>query len=270
MIDMNLFAVVTGASSGIGLELALEFARNGYDLLITSATDRIEIVKGDVAAFGTEVHSFESDLSEPGGVEALYQKIKSMGRPLDAIAINAGVGVGGEFARETYLNDELRLIDLNCRSTVHLAKLVIRDMAARKEGKVLFTSSIAATMPGTFEAVYSASKAFVQSFALALHEECKDIGVTVTALMPGPTDTHFFERADMEDTRVGAGKKDDPSDVAKEGFEALMAGKAQHIAGSLKTKIMGHMADVLPENVKAKMHRHLSEPGGASPDQARQ
>ena len=137
------------------------------------------------------------------------------------------------------LADELRLIDLNVRSTVHLAKHVVRDMVARDEGRVLFTSSIASTMPGAFQAVYNASKSFVQSFALALRNELKDTDVTVTSLMPGPTDTEFFERADMLDTKVGAGDKDDPADVARDGFEALMAGDERVVSASLKTKLQG-------------------------------
>ena len=123
------------------------------------------------------------------------------------------------------------------RSTVHLCKLVLADMVERDEGRMLFTSSIAATMPGSFQAVYNASKSFVQSFALALRNELKDTGVTVTSLMPGPTDTEFFERADMEDTKVGAEEKDDPAEVARQGYEALMAGKERVVGGSFKNKV---------------------------------
>jgi len=183
---------------------------------------------------------------------------------VDAIAINAGVGVGGDFARDTDLRDELNLINLNVVSTVHLAKRVVKDMVARGSGRILFTSSIAALMPGSFEAVYAASKAFVQSFAEAIRNELKDTGVTVTALQPGPTETNFFHRADMEDTRAGASKKDDPADVAKQGFDALMAGKDHVIAGSIMTKLQGAMAKVLPETLNAEQHRKLAEPGSAN------
>jgi hypothetical protein len=146
-------------------------------------------------------------------------------------------------------------------SSVHLAKRVVKDMVERGNGRILFTSSIAALMPGAFEAVYSASKAFLHSFSEALRNELKDTGVTVTALMPGPTNTNFFHRADMDDTKVGASKKDNPAEVAKQGFDALMAGKDDLIAGSLKTKLQGTVTKVLPETVKAEQHRHLSEPG---------
>ena len=175
-------------------------------------------------------------------------------------AINAGVGVGGEFARETDLKDELNLINLNVVSTVHLAKRVVKDMVERGQGKILFTSSIAALMPGPFEAVYAASKAFVQSFSQGLRNELKDTGVTVTALMPGPTDTNFFHRAGMDNTKVGTDQKDDPAIVAKQGFEALMAGKDHVIAGSLKTKLQGTVSKVLPDTVNAQQHRQLTEP----------
>jgi uncharacterized protein len=173
------------------------------------------------------------------------------------------VGAGGAFATDTALEDELRLIDLNVRSTVHLAKYVVRDMVARDEGRILFTSSIASTMPGSFQAVYNASKSFVQSFALALRNELKDTGVTVTSLMPGPTDTEFFERADMLDTKVGAGDKDDPADVARDGFEALMAGKERVVSASLSTKLQGRGGRFMPDSAKAAMHRRMAEPGSA-------
>lgn len=197
-------------------------------------------------------------------METLYSQIKALGRPLDAIAINAGVGVGGEFARETDLKDELNLINLNVVSSVHLAKRIVRDMVEQGSGRILFTSSIASLMPGPFEAVYAASKAFIQSFSEALRNELKDTGVTVTALLPGPTDTNFFHRAGMDDTKAGSQKKDDPAEVAKQGFEALMAGKDAVIAGSLMTKVQGAVSKVLPDTVNAEQHRQLTEPGSAN------
>ena len=152
------------------------------------------------------------------------------------------------------------------RSTVHLAKHVVRDMVARGEGRMLFTSSIASTMPGTYQAVYNASKSFVQSFALALREELDGTGVTVTSLMPGPTETEFFERAEMLDTKVGADDKDDPADVARDGFEALMAGKERVVSASMKTKLQGRAGRLMPDRVKAKMHAKMAEPGSADED----
>ena len=259
------FAVVTGASSGIGRELARQFAANDFDLLICAEDDDIVAAADELRAGGAAVTVAQVDLAAPGGVDELYAAIRAAGRPVDAIALNAGIGAGGAFAGpdgdRTELDDELRVIDLNVRSTVHLAKHVVADMVERDAGRVLFTSSIASTMPGSFQAVYNASKSFVQSFALALRNELKDTGVTVTALMPGPTETEFFERADMLDTKVGASDKDDPADVAREGFEALMAGKERVVAGSLSTKLQGKGSRVMPDRVKAAMHRRMAEPG---------
>lgn len=257
-------AVVTGASNGIGYELALQFAQNGFDLLVTATGSSINEAAVTLEELGAKVETVQADLATYDGVETLYNKIKATNRPVEAIAINAGVGVGGEFARETDLQSELNLINLNVVSSVHLAKRVVNDMVERGNGRILFTSSIAAIMPGPFEAVYAASKAFIHSFSEALRNELKDTGVTVTALMPGPTDTNFFHRAGMDDTLVGANQKDDPAVVAKQGFEALMKGKDHIIAGSLLTKIQGAVSQVLPDTVNAEQHRKLSEPGSAN------
>ncbi len=255
------FAVVTGASSGIGYELAKQFAQNNFDLLITASSATIEDAAQDIRALGSHVETIQADLATYDGVETLYAKIQSLGRPLDAIAINAGVGVGGDFARETSLQDELNLINLNVVSSVHLAKRVLPAMIAQDSGGVLFTSSVVALMPGPFEAVYAASKAFIQSFAEALRNELKDTNVTITALQPGPTETNFFHRAGLDDTKVGTSKKDDPADVAKQGFESLMAGKDHVVAGSLKTKVQAAMTNVLPATANAEQHRKMAEPG---------
>jgi len=196
----------------------------------------------------------------------LYRHIANTGRPVEVLALNAGVGAGGAFATETELNDELELIDLNVRSTVHLCKLVLADMVERDEGRILFTSSIASTMPGAFQAVYNASKSFVQSFALAIRNELKDTGVTITSLMPGPTETEFFERADMEDTKVGSEEKDDPMEVAQQGFDALMAGEEKVVGGSFKNKVQTVAGKVIPDSKKAELHRQMAEPGSAKED----
>jgi short-subunit dehydrogenase len=257
------FAVVTGASSGIGLELAKQFATHGYDLLVVAEDTGIEGAAASLRSLGARVDAVQADLATHEGVHALVERIEAAGRPVDAVAINAGVGVGGPFI-ETDLDAELNLINLNIVSTVHLAKHVLKKMAARGEGRVLFTSSIAAEMPGPFEAVYAASKAFVQSFSEALRNELKDTNVSVTALQPGPTETNFFHRAEMDDTRVGAGKKDDAAEVARQGFEAMLAGKDHVVAGSIKNKLQSTMAQITPEPALAEMHRHLSEPGSGS------
>lgn len=250
-IDERQFAVATGASSGIGRELAKQFAEHGFDLLITSTGPATAEAAGELRALGAKVETITADLATYDGVESLYQAIQATGRPLDAIAINAGVGVGGDFTGQTDLQDELDLIQLNIAGTVHLAKRVLPDLVARGAGRVLFTSSIAALMPGAFAAVYNASKAFVQSFSEALRNELKGSGVTITALQPGPTDTNFFQQAEMEDTKVGQSKKDDPAMVAKQGFDALMA------------KAQGALAKVMPDTSTAQMHRGMAEPDAA-------
>ncbi len=256
-------AVVTGASNGIGYELAKQFAQNGFDLLVTATGPRINEAAQAFEDLGAKVETVQADLATYDGVESLYNKIKATNRPVDAIAINAGVGVGGEFTK-TDLQEELNLIELNVASTVHLAKRVVKDMVERGKGRILFTSSIVSQMPSPFQAVYAASKAFVHSFSEAIRNELKDTGVTVTALMPGATETNFFHRAGLDDTKVGSDKKDDPAEVAKQGFEALMAGKDSVLAESLKTKIQGAISSILPDTVTAEQNRKLNEPGSAN------
>jgi uncharacterized protein len=257
-------ALVTGASSGIGFGLAKQFAGNGFDLIIAAEDDQLATAKRDLEAAGVRVEAVQVDLATESGVKELYRKVSVAGRPLAAAALNAGRGAGGAFATDTKLEDELEIVDLNVRSTVQLAKYVVSDMVSQDAGRILFTSSIASTMPGPFQAVYNASKSFVQSFALALRNELKDTGVSVTSLMPGPVDTEFFGRADMDqDTKVGTGDKDDPADVARDGFQALMNGEERVVSHSLKTKIQGVGSRVLPDSVKAEMHRKMAEPGSA-------
>jgi uncharacterized protein len=256
-------AVVTGASSGIGFELAKVFGEEGFDLLIAAEDNELHKAQESLKATGATVQAHRVDLATEAGVVELYRHIENDGRSVEALALNAGIGAGGAFATETQLDDELKLIDLNVRSTVHLCKLVVREMVERDRGRILFTSSIASTMPGPFQAVYNASKSFVQSFALALRNELKETEIAVTALMPGPTDTEFFERAEMEDTRVGAEEKDDPAEVARQGFDALMAGEAKVIAGSKMNKAQAIGGRLVPDGAKAEMHRRMAEPGSA-------
>jgi len=256
-------AVVTGASSGIGLELARQFADHGFDLIVNAEDDAIETAAAGLRQNGCQVQAVRADLRRSASVEDLYAAIRSAGRPLAAAALNAGVGQGGAFVDQN-LDDIHDTIDLNVTSTVHLAHLVLRDMVRRNDGRVLITSSIASTMPGSYHAIYNASKAFHQSFAYAIQDELKDSAVTVTSLMPGPTDTDFFARADMEDTRVGHDSKDDPADVARMGFEALMAGKSRVVASSVKTKVHEAVDKVLPDRVKAALHGQMAKPDDGS------
>ncbi|WP_148575086.1 SDR family NAD(P)-dependent oxidoreductase [Nocardioides caldifontis] len=263
--DAAPLAVVTGGSSGIGLSLARGLLRRGHDVVVAAedselatATEELRAGAGD-----REVMAVPADLSMPEGVTALYDEVAHLGRPVDVLALNAGIGVGGRFW-ETSLEDDLRLVDLNVRSTVHLAKLVVRDMVARGSGRVLVTASIAAKAPGPYHATYAASKAFVHSFAEGIRHELSDTGVTVTSLMPGPTDTEFFERADMEDTKVGSGKKDDPDDVAEDGLDALFAGKDHVVAGSVKNKAMAAASSASPDRAAAATMGQMTKPGSGS------
>jgi uncharacterized protein len=195
-------------------------------------------------------------------VERLAARVAELGRPVDVLAANAGVGEGGDFAHGD-LRAHLRLIDLNVRSAVHLTGLYLRGMLERDDGAVLFTSSIAATMPGPYASTYNASKSFLLSFAEALSVEVKDSGVTVTALMPGPTDTNFFQRAGIEDTKLGQSKKDDPREVARDGLDALFSGKDHVVAGSFKNKLQAAAGYALPDPAVAAAHAGMSKPGSA-------
>ena len=256
--DRSGFAVVTGGSSGIGYELAKQFADNGYDVLIAAEDpEHLAQTRAALLAGGAVIDTHASDLSTEQGVESLVRAIG--GRPVDILCVNAGIGLGGPFA-ETDLQRELKMIDLNVRGAVQLTKLVLKDMVARNSGKLLFTSSIAATHPDPFEAVYGSTKVFLRWFGEALRNELKDTGVGVTVLMPSVTDTNFFARADMLDTNAGAMEnKDDPAVVAKAAFDALMADRDK-VVPRLKNKVMGAVADIMPAPVGAQMHRALSEP----------
>ena len=250
---------ITGASSGIGFELARQFAQHDFDVVVVADDAGIHQAADALRSSGAAVSPLQLDLATDEGVEELWTVVSNVGRPLAAAALNAGIGRGGKFTRIP-LEDDLEVVDVNVRSTVHLAKRVLADMQARDTGRVLFTSSIASTMPGTYQAVYNASKSFVQSFAEALQEELKDTAVTITSLMPGPTDTNFFHRAGMDDTPVGQSSKDDPAQVAEQGFEALMKGEKKLVAGSVKTKLTGVADKVLPDSAKGKAHAAMAKP----------
>ncbi|MFI6043777.1 SDR family NAD(P)-dependent oxidoreductase [Nocardia sp. NPDC051321] len=261
MTESRPLALVTGASSGIGLEIAKQLRSRDYDLVIAAEDATITAAADSLRHTGTEVRAVQVDLRTAAGVERLYASATEDGRRPEVAALNAGVGRGGLFT-ETELADELDIVDLNVRSTVHLTKLITRDMAERGSGRLLFTSSLAATMPGPRQAVYNASKSFVQSFAEALREELRDNGITVTALLPGPTDTDFFRRAKMVATRMGQGPKDDPADVARQGVEAMLNGDRKVFAASLAVKAAGLVNSAVPDPIKAKLHRVMAMPTG--------
>ncbi|WP_294256095.1 SDR family NAD(P)-dependent oxidoreductase [uncultured Sphingomonas sp.] len=252
------FAIVTGASSGIGLELARLAARDGYDLLVVADTplvDAAAALKGE----GVEVQSVETDLSTIEGVDRLLTA--AGGRRIDLLCANAGHGLGGGFLDQE-VSEWRHVIDTNITGTVYLLQKVLRQMRDAGEGKVLITGSIAGWIPGSFQAVYNGSKAFVDNFAAAIRNELKDVkGITITTLLPGPVETEFFERAGMMDTKVGQSEsKSDPADVAKDGWTALMKG-TDNIVSGLSNKLQVAGAGVLPQSVTAEQHRKIAEPG---------
>jgi short-subunit dehydrogenase len=257
----NKLALITGASSGIGLYLAQELAGRGYDLVVASAGDRLEAAAQVLRSGDVEVLEVQGDLATREGVESLWNQVTSLGRNLDVACINAGVGVGGLFV-DTDLQQELNMVELNCAGTVQLAKYVVAQMLGQGEGKILFTASIAGEMVAPREAVYAATKAFVLSFAHSLRYELRDSGVSVTALQPGPTDTDFFHRAGMDNTKVGSEGKSEsqPADVAHQGIEALFAGKDHVYAASATTKLEGMLANIVPGAAKGAMHEKMAKP----------
>jgi short-subunit dehydrogenase len=251
-------AVVTGASSGIGLGLAIECARSGFDLVVAADRPLADALE-EIQSLGATAEAVQADLATPDGVDQLYRKIA--GRPVAALLANAGHGLGRGFLDQSF--DEItHVIDTNITGTLALIHRVGNDMRARNSGRILLTGSIAGFMPGTFQAVYNGTKAFIDSFSWALRNELKDSGVTVTCLMPGATDTEFFSRADMLDTKVGTAQKMDAYEVAKIGFKAMMNGDGDVVAG-LKNKLQSAIASVTPSAVLAEQHRKMAEPGTA-------
>lgn len=249
-------AVVTGASSGIGLELARCCARAGYDLVI--AADRpCDDALAALALEGAAAEAVQADLATLPGVDRLIAAIGD--RPVDALLANAGHGLGHAFLDQDF--EAVRhVIDTNITGTLYLIRKVGEDMRARGTGRILITGSIAGFIPGTYQAVYNGTKAFIDSFSLALRAELKGSGVTVTCLMPGATETAFFDRADMSDTKVGRQEKDDPAEVARIGFEAMMNGDGDVVTG-WKNKLQTVLANVTPAGVLAEQHRKMAEPG---------
>ena len=250
------FAIVTGASTGIGYELAREAAEEGYDLLIAADEAKIELAADELRAHGGMVEAVQADLSGPEGVDKLYAA--AAGRRVDALLANAGRGLGRGFLDQDPA-EWRHVVDTNITGTLLLLQRVGRDMRSAGEGRILITGSIAGFMPGTFQAVYNGSKAFLDSFSYALRHELKDSGVTVTCLMPGATETEFFERADMLDTKVGTAKKADPASVAKTGFKAMLNGEGDVVAG-WDNKLRAAIAHIAPAGVLAEMHRGMAEP----------
>lgn len=251
------FAIVTGASSGIGREVARVLGEEGYDLLLCAEDPAIDEAQYDIPNLAVE--ALQVDLATYDGVEDLVEAIGE--RAVDALVLNAGIAVGGRFL-ETSLDDDLELIALNIGAVVHLAKRLLPRMVAAGQGRVLVTGSVTSMLPGPYYATYSASKAFALNFAQSVRYELKDTGVTVTTMLPGPTDTEFFERGGMEETRVGqSDAKDDPAEVARDGVAAMLAGKDDAVVGStLRNTLMSRASKALPEQVKAATQARLTKP----------
>jgi uncharacterized protein len=249
-------AVITGASSGIGLELAKLSAENGFDLIL-SADEPLDHAAELCVQLGAAVESVVVDLASLSGVDTLVKAIGD--RTVDALIANAGHGLGQGFLDQDF--DEVQhVIDTNITGTIYLIHQVGWRMRERAAGRILITGSVAGFMPGTYHAVYNGTKAFIDSFAYALRAELKDSGVTVTCLMPGPTETEFFERAGLTDTNVGQSAKDDPADVARDGFDAMMRGESDVVSG-WKNKLQTTIANVTPAEILAEQHRRMTEPG---------
>jgi short-subunit dehydrogenase len=253
------FAIITGASTGIGFELAKRCAREGYDLLIAADEPEIERAAASLRGRGTEVEALQADLATIEGVDKLYAAAK--GRKIDALLANAGRGLGHAFLDQDF-EKARRVADTNITGTIYLIHKVGNDMRRRNSGKILITGSIAGFTPGSFQAVYNGTKAFLNSFSFALREELRNTNITVTCLMPGATETEFFRRADMMDTAVGTAQKDDPAEVANNGFDAMMKGEGDAVSG-LKNKVQSAAANVTPAGVLASQHRKMAEPGTA-------
>jgi short-subunit dehydrogenase len=255
-LDKRPVAIVTGASTGIGYELARCCAQNGFDLLVAADEDEIHEAADDFRTLGVDVEAVEADLATIEGVEELYAATR--GREINALLANAGRGLGHGFLDQDF-NDVIRVIDTNITGTIYLIQKVARDMRRRRSGKILITGSIAGFTPGAYQAVYHASKAFIDSFSFALRAELKDTGITVTCLMPGATETEFFDRADLQDTKVGQSSKDNPADVAETGFKAMMNGDGDVVTG-WHNKLQSAIANITPAAILAEQTRKQYQP----------
>jgi len=257
-LDRGL-AVVTGASSGIGFELARCAAIDGYDLIIVADEPAIHDAADLLGEHGVAISDIQADLSTAEGVNQLIAAIDANGHPVDLLMANAGRGLGHAFLDQSF-GDIRKVVDTNVTGTLDVVHRIGRRMRERRFGRILLTGSIAGYMPGAFQAVYNGTKAFVDSFAYALREELRDTGVGVTVLMPGPTETEFFERANLLDTEMGQADKDDAGYVARSGYRAMMEGEADIVTG-WSNKLQTTMAGFMSPETLARRHRRMAEPG---------
>ncbi|MFP7493455.1 SDR family NAD(P)-dependent oxidoreductase [Terribacillus saccharophilus] len=253
MSEQRKLAVITGASSGLGLELAKQFAQDNYDIAISGSSDRIFEAADTIRDLGVEAYPLKADAATYDGVESFWNFVSELKRPVEAAVLNVGIGLGGAFT-DTDLDDELKLISINISGTVHMAKRVVHHMVPNGRGRILIVSSISATQPTPYETVYGPSKAFGYMFAESLREELRETGVTVTALLPGATDTNFHSNAGMDSSEIGSSKKNDKVLVAKQGYEALMNDEDHVVGGDEETKQQAEDNRTTPEPVKAANH----------------
>ncbi len=258
MTSQRPLALVTGGSSGIGFELAKQFAQNGFDVAISGSSGKVHDAAAALRDLGAEAYAHKADAATYEGVEGFWTFVTSLGRPVEAAALNVGIGIGGAFV-DNDLEDEFRLIAINVTGTVHLAKRVVQHMVPNKRGRILITSSVSATLPTPYETVYGPSKAFGFMFAEALREELRDTGVTVTALLPGATDSEFHKNAGMANSAIGDMKKNDKTLVARQGFEALMNDVDHVVGGDEDTKQQVVKNRTTPEPEKAARHAKMTK-----------
>lgn len=263
----NKWVLITGSTSGIGLELAKLFADNGYNLVIVArAQDELDKTAEEISRlYGVDVQSISKDLFEPNAPFEVYDEVTAKGVQVDVLVNDAGQGLYGLFA-ETDIHRELQIVQLNIASYLVLTKQFLKEMVARKDGKILQVASIAGKMPGPYQSVYHATKAFILSHTMALVNELKDTGVTITALLPGATDTDFFHKADMEDAKMIREDKDslaDPATVARDGFDALMKGESKVVSG-LKNKLQTALSNIMPDSMVTAQLEKQMEPSDKS------
>lgn len=261
MADQRPLALVTGGSSGIGFELARQFAQNGFDVAISGSSDKVFDAAKALEKMGAEAYPHQADASTYDGVEAFWTFVEKLGRKVDSAALNVGIGLGGAF-KDTDLGAEMKMIAINVTGTVHMAKRVVQHMVPNKHGRILIVSSVSATQPTPYETVYGPTKHFGFAFAESLREELREDGITVTALLPGATDSQFHSNAGMGNTPFANGtmKKNDKTLVAKQGFEALIANMDHIVGGDAETQQAAIDNRTTPEPVKAARHARSARP----------
>jgi short-subunit dehydrogenase len=262
------YALITGATSGIGYELARQLAENGHNLVLVARDEQQLInVKDEFTNYGVQIETLSIDLFQSSAAKEVYEFAKSKNIVIDVLVNDAGQGQYGKFI-ETDLERQLNIIQLNILSLVSLTYYFMKDMVKRNEGKILQLGSEVSKVPSPMMSVYAATKSFVLSFSEGLINELKDTNVTMTVLMPGATDTDFFHKADMENTKVyREGKMESPVDVAVDAYEALMKGERRIVASNAKMNVA--MAAVTPDNINANKMRKSMEPSDKPLDEVK-